>query len=88
MEYLLFSYPNCPKCESLKKEIKQTLFQGSEYNLVNKEGKMKIRDYLKVINRDKKGAIILPTLLMIDKGNVEKVINTPQELQSWLQSED
>ena len=88
MEYILFSYPSCPKCESLKKEISKTPFQGSECNLVKNEGKMKIRDYLKVINRDEKGAIILPTLLMIDKGNVEKVINTLQEFQSWLQSED
>jgi len=49
---------------------------------------MKIRDYLKVINRDEKGAIILPTLLMLDNEKVEKVINTPQELQSWLRSKD
>jgi len=88
VEYLIFSYPNCPSCESLKKELAKSPFPGREYNLVEKEGKMKIRDYLKVINRDEKGAIILPTLLMLDNEKVEKVINTPQELQSWLRSKD
>ncbi|HHF51432.1 MAG: hypothetical protein J7L72_10745 [Candidatus Aminicenantes bacterium] len=88
MEYLIFSYPKCPNCESLKKALEKTPFQGKEYSLVKKEGKVKIREYLKVINRDKKGAIILPTLLMIDNEKVIKVINSPQELQNWLRSKD
>ena len=88
MEYLIFSYPKCPNCESLKKALEKTRFQGKEYSLVKKEGKVKIREYLKVINRDKKGAIILPTLLMIDNEKVIKVINSPQELQNWLRSKD
>lgn len=88
MEYLLFSYPNCPNCESLKKELEKTGLIGKEYNLVDKESKVKIRDYLKVIKRDEKGGIIIPTLVIEEEGNVEQVLNTPQELRDWLQSED
>ncbi|HZX09908.1 MAG TPA: glutaredoxin domain-containing protein [Acidobacteriota bacterium] len=88
MEYLIFTYPNCPNCESLKKELDQAGLKGKEYSLVNRESKIKIRDYLKVIKRDEKGGIIIPTLLIEEEGKVKKVINTPQELRNWLQSED
>ena len=37
MNYLLFSYPNCPGCEELKKCLSETDFGGQEYNLVLKE---------------------------------------------------
>jgi len=88
MEYLIFTYPNCPNCEALKKAISETELKGEEYNLIKKESKLKIRDYLKVIKRDEKGGIIIPTLLIKEKGQVKQVINTPQELKNWLRSED
>jgi len=87
MEYLIFSYPNCPQCESLKKELEQAGLIAKEYNLVNKESKIKIRDYLQVIKRDEKGGIIIPTLLIEEDNKVKQVMNTPQELRNWLQSE-
>jgi len=88
MEYLIFSYPNCPDCDALKKELEKAGLKAKEYNLARKESKMKIRDYLKVIKRDEKGGIIIPTLLIQEDGKVKQVINTPQELRNWLQSED
>jgi len=54
---------------------------------VNKESKIKIRDYLQVIKRDEKGGIIIPTLLIEEDNKVKQVMNTPQELRNWLQSE-
>lgn len=88
MEYLIFSYPNCPNCESLKKELEKAGLEAKEYNLINKESKMKIRDYLKVIKRDEKGGIVIPSLVIEKNGEVRQVLNTPQELKNWLQSED
>ena len=48
MKYLLFTYPNCPKCDGLKSFLGATELGGDEYNLTRKEGKLKIRNYLNV----------------------------------------
>jgi glutaredoxin len=88
MEYLLFTYPNCPKCEELKKHLGETALEGEEYNLVQKESKLKIRDFLGVLKRDAEGAIIIPTLVLQNEGGVNAVLNNRQELESWLKSKD
>ncbi|MBC8359517.1 MAG: hypothetical protein ISS41_12220 [Candidatus Aminicenantes bacterium] len=86
MNYLLFSYPNCPGCEELKKCLSETGFGGQEYNLVLKESKLKIRDFLSVIKRDDKGAIIIPTLALQEEREVVAVLNNRKELEDWLRS--
>lgn len=86
MNYLLFSYPNCPKCEELKKCLSETDLGGQEYNLVLKESKLKIRDFLSVIKRDDKGAIIIPTLVLQEEREVVAVLNNRKELGNWLRS--
>lgn len=86
MEYLLFTYPNCQKCEALKTSLQHAELTGAEYNLTQRESKFKIRDYLGVIKRDDKGGIILPTLILQDQEEVVDVINTQQELDEWLRS--
>jgi len=86
MNYLLFSYPNCPKCEELKKCLSETDLRGQEYNLVLKESKLKIRDFLSVIKRDDKGAIIIPTLVLQEEREVVAVLNNRKELEDWLRS--
>lgn len=85
MPYLLFTYPNCQKCEALKSLLEGSGLTGSEYNLTRKEGKLKIRDYLGMIKRDDKGAIILPTLILEEEGT-PAVINHQEELADWLKS--
>lgn len=59
-----------------------------EYNLVQKESKLKIREFLGEIRRDDKGAIIIPTLVLQDEGDVQAVLNNRQELESWLKSKE
>ena len=86
MDYILFTYPNCAKCESLKNYLRTTDLQGKEYNLVQKESKMKIREFLGVLKRDDKGAIIIPTLILKNEGEVAAVLNNEQELLEWLRS--
>ena len=87
MPYLLFTYPNCQKCEALKSLLESSGLPGSEFNLTRKEGKLKIRDYLDVIKRDDKGAIILPTLIIEEEEEeVRAVINHQEELADWLKS--
>ncbi len=88
MKYLIFTYPNCPKCDSLKRELKKSGLKGQECNLAEKESKIKIRNYLKDIKRDEKGGIVIPVVLIIEHEKVRKVITTSQELKDWLQSED
>jgi len=88
MEYFLFSYPNCSDCEELKKHLEKTDFEGKEHNLILKESKLKIREFLAHIKRDEKGAIILPTLVLQEKGEVKAVLNNSQELEDWLKSRD
>ena len=86
MRYFLFSYPNCADCDELKGELAKTDLEGKEYILTLKESKLKIREFLGNIKRDDKGAIILPTLILQEKGDVVSVINNHQELEDWLKS--
>lgn len=84
MEYLLFSYPNCSNCEKLKGYLSDTSLDWQEYNLVQKESKMKIRDFLADIKRDESGGIIIPTLIALDDGVSKAVLNSQEELDDWL----
>ena len=86
MEYLLFSYPNCRKCEQLKLFLQQSSLKGEELNLVHQEGKLKIRDYRQVLRRDDKGAVIIPTLILVEDGETRAVLNSQEELEDWLKS--
>ncbi len=88
MEYFLFTYSNCSKCEALKGSLEKTHLQGREYNLVKKESKKKIREFLGVLKRDDKGAIIIPTLILQQDERVSAVLNSEQELSQWLKSRD
>ena len=60
MEYLLFTYPNCDKCEGFKAYLRQTELSGAEYSLTQKDSKLKVREYLDRIRRDERGAMVLP----------------------------
>ncbi len=88
MNYLLFTYPNCQRCEELKKYLAETELEVQEFSLLLKESKLKIREYLDSIKRDDKGAIIIPTLLLQDEGGVAAVVNNREELEEWLRSRD
>jgi glutaredoxin len=86
MDYLLFTYPNCNKCEMLKKRLAGTETAYAEYNLTQVPGKAKIREFINVIKRDEKGAIILPTLVAHTQGIVRAVINSVEEFDGWSKS--
>ena len=86
MEYFLFTYPNCEKCQTIKKVLEESELVGAEYNLSRKESKLKIREFLPVLKRDEKGGIILPTLVLQDAGKVIAILNTQEELRDWLKS--
>lgn len=86
MEYFLFTYPNCEKCEAIKKVLAETDLEGAEYNLSQKESKLKIREFLQILKRDERGGIILPTLVLQEAGKVIAILNTQEELRDWLKS--
>lgn len=86
MEYFLFTYPNCEKCEAIKKVLAETELEGAEYNLSQKENKLKIREFLPILKRDEKGGIILPTLVLHEAEDDTAIINTQEELRDWLKS--
>jgi len=86
MEYFLFTYSNCQKCEALKKALSETDLEGAEYNLAQKESKLRIREFLSAIKRDERGGIIVPTLVLRDEGEVVAVLNNQEELGGWLRS--
>lgn len=86
MEYFIFTYPNCSRCEELKKYLGETNLEGQECNLVLKESKLKIREFLSLIKRDDKGAIVIPTLVLQENGKVVSVLNNRKELEDWLRS--
>ena len=86
MPYLLFTYPNCPKCDALKQHLFTSGLEGDEFSLTRKESKLKIRDYLRVIKRDDTGGIIIPTLVIEEQGDVVTVVNDHEGLSDWLRS--
>ena len=86
MEYSLFTYPNCEKCEAIKKVLAETDLKGDEYNLSQKESKLKIREYLTILKRDEKGGILLPTLVLQEAGEVIAILNTQGELRDCWKS--
>ena len=86
MEYFLFTYPNCSRCEEIKKYLGETNLEGQECNLVLKESKLKIREFLSFLKRDRKGAIVIPTMVLQENGKVVSIINNRKELEDWLRS--
>jgi len=86
MDYLLFTYPNCLKCEALKKKLVEAGTAYTEYGLTQTQGKAKIREFINVIKRDETGAIKLPTLIAHTQGIVRAVINTAEEFEAWSRS--
>jgi hypothetical protein len=86
MDYILFTYPNCQKCEALKAFLPGTVLGGEELSLVRREGKMRIRDFIKDLKRDDSGAIIIPTLVLLEEGQASAVLNSREELEDWLRS--
>ncbi|NIM90896.1 MAG: hypothetical protein GTO17_08105 [Candidatus Aminicenantes bacterium] len=86
MKYFLFSYPNCASCQEIKGFLEKTELGGEEFSLIQKESKLKIREFLSHIKRDDKGAIILPSLVLQEEGEVRAVLNNCQELEEWLKS--
>lgn len=51
-----------------------------------KEGKIKIREFIKSLKRDDKGSIVIPTLVAQEEAEVKAVLNSRQELEDWLKS--
>jgi glutaredoxin len=86
MDYLLFTYPNCLKCEDMKATLREATIPAREYKVEEKEGRLRIREFLGQIKRDDKGSIILPILVLHENGQVVAVMNTRQEVQEWLKS--
>ncbi len=86
MDYHLFTYPNCQKCEKLKKCLKEEAVSVKEYNLVERESKLKIREFLSQVRRDASGAIILPMLVAEEGGSISAVLNSQEEFEAWWKS--
>jgi glutaredoxin len=86
MDLLLFSYPNCLKCEKLKRLLAERGTPYTEYGLTQPAGKAKIREFLNHIRRDEKGAIMLPTLVAHTQGIVRAVLTSAEEYDEWSKS--
>jgi glutaredoxin len=86
MEFLLFTYPSCDKCERLKTALAETATPYAEYSLAQTPGKAKIREFINVIKRDETGAIVLPTLIGHTQGIVRTVCNSAEDFEEWLKS--
>ncbi len=88
MDFLLFTYPNCSKCEDMKAALREAAITAETQDVAETEGRIRIRTFRPRIKRDAQGAIILPTLVCRDGDRVEAVLNTREELAAWLQSRD
>jgi len=86
MDYLLFTYPNCDKCEAFRTYLSASGLSGAEYNLTLRESKLKVREFLDRIQRDEHGAMVLPIFVLRESENVLGIFSNPLELESWLKS--
>jgi glutaredoxin len=88
MQYILFTYPNCSQCETLKVHLNENGYKAQDYNLTQKDSKMKIREFLDVLKRDDKGGILIPTLIILNDADIEAVLNTREEFEVWSRSKE
>ncbi|MGB9907069.1 MAG: glutaredoxin [Candidatus Saccharicenans sp.] len=86
MDYLLFTLPGCAKCHRVKELLKAKGLQAAEYDVSTKDGRNKIREYVKLLRRDSSGSVIIPTLIIEDNGQATAVLNSAEELDLWLKS--
>jgi glutaredoxin len=86
MDYLLFTYPNCQKCEDLKAYLDGAAIPAEVLDVAEKEGRTRIRPFLPHVRRDAKGSIILPALICRESGQVSAVHNNREEFAAWLRS--
>jgi glutaredoxin len=86
MDFLIFTLPGCSKCDRLKEFMQASKLTYKEYDVSSKDGRSKIRDYIKILRRDEAGAIILPTLIVEENGVAVRVFNSAEELGEWLKS--
>jgi glutaredoxin len=86
MDYLLFTFPNCHKCDEMKAFFAARGLAKQEYDVTGKDGRLKIRDFIHDVKRDEHGSIILPTLVCLEDGRPAAVLNTRAEFEAWLQS--
>jgi glutaredoxin len=86
MTYELFTYPDCRKCEDLKAFLRGSDLRGQEFDLVQKDSRLKVRDYLALLKRDEKGSLILPILVLKNESGVKAVLFSREELEAWLRS--
>jgi hypothetical protein len=86
MDYLLFTYPHCQKCDDLKAYLGQAAVPVEVLDVADKAGRTRIRAFLPHVRRDEKGAIILPTLICAEDGRVAAVHNNRQEFAAWWRS--
>jgi len=86
MDFLVFTLPGCAKCDRIKELIKAKGLEPKEFDVSTKEGKTKIRDYIKLLRRDNSGSIMIPTLIIEENGNATAVLNSAEELDLWLKS--
>jgi glutaredoxin len=86
MTYALFTYPDCRKCEDLKTFLRGSDLRGQEFDLAQKDSRLKVRDYLALLKRDEKGSLILPILVLKDEAGVKAVLFSREELEAWLSS--
>ncbi|MBC7361972.1 MAG: glutaredoxin [Candidatus Aminicenantes bacterium] len=86
MDFVVFTLPGCSKCDKLKELMKSRGIKAKEFDVSTKEGKAKIRDYIKLLRRDSSGSIIIPTLIIEEKGMATAVLNSAEELDLWLKS--
>jgi len=86
MDFLLFTYPNCQKCEDLKAYLRGGTVAVEILDVAEREGRTRIRAFLPHVRRDEKGSIILPTLICHEDGRVAAVHNNREEFAEWLRS--
>ncbi|MCI4445863.1 MAG: glutaredoxin [Candidatus Aminicenantes bacterium] len=86
MEFFVFTLPGCSKCDRLKELMKVKGIEAREFDVSTKEGRLKIRDYIKLLRRDSSGSVIIPTLIIQENGLATAVLNSAEELELWLKS--
>ncbi|MGB9764980.1 MAG: glutaredoxin family protein [Candidatus Saccharicenans sp.] len=86
MNFLVFTLPGCSKCDRLKEVMKLKGIERQEFDVSTKDGRLKIREYIKLLRRDSSGSVLIPTLIIEDNGLATAVLNSAEELELWLKS--
>ena len=86
-KYLLFTFPNCEKCEDVKDYLEKISISSDIINLKDPKGYKRFQNYYKELReklkRNEDNSVVLPVMLEVDDNNhIKQVAQSLDDVKS------